>query len=250
MKPLVYITLALAALGLLAWLGLRLQPSAYPPFGEAAPPLEVRPLPAGLPTPVERFYRQLYGDNVPVITSAVVSGRGSMAPFGVALPMRFRMLYMIGLDYRSEFQATFFGFPVMSAVETYLDGHGLGHMPMGIDEGAWFDQALNVRIWCELLEWMPAALLDDARVTWAPVDDSLAILRVPFGDGQETIVVRFDLATGAMTHFEAMKGRTASEKLLWVNGIWFDQGKPWITLNIEEMLFNVPVAHAIQGAVE
>jgi hypothetical protein len=248
MKPVFLVAAALAALGLLGWLGLRLQPSAYPPYKEPAPPLEMRPLPAGLPEPVERFYRQTYGDKVPVITSAVVSGRGSMAPFGMALPMRFRMHYAIGQDYRSEFQATFFRIPIMSAVETYIDGHGVGQMPMGTDEGAWFDQALNVRIWCELLEWMPAALLGDSRVAWVPVDESLAVLRVPFAGGQESIVVRFDPGTGGLTHFEAMKGRTASEKVLWINGIWFDQGKPWITLNIEEMLFNVPVAGAIRGA--
>ena len=30
-------------------------------------------LPAGLPAPVERFYRTLYGDRIPVITSAVIT---------------------------------------------------------------------------------------------------------------------------------------------------------------------------------
>jgi hypothetical protein len=250
MKPVLVVAAAFAALALLGWLGLRIQPSPYPTFGEQAPPLEVRSLPAGLPAPVERFYRRAYGDHVPVITSAVVSGRGSMAPFGVALPMRFRMFYVIGQAYRSEFEATFFGLPVMRAVETYIDGHGVGRTPAGTDEGPWFDQALNVRIWCELLEWMPAALLDDPRVAWAPVDESMAILRVPFGSGQENIVARFDLETGALAYFEAMKGRTASETQLWINGIWFDQGKPWIKLNIEEMLFNVSVGDAIRGAAE
>jgi hypothetical protein len=250
MKPVLAVAAVAAALVFLGWLGLRLQPSAYPPFEAEAPPLETRPLPGALPVPVERFYRQKYGDEVPVITSAVVSGRGRMAPFGVALPMRFRMLYAVGQDYRSEFQATFYRFPVMSAIETYIDGHGLGRMPMGIDEGAWFDQAVNVRVWCELLEWMPAALLSDTRVAWEPVDDSLALLRVPLGDGYERVVVRFDPATGRLLYFEAMKGRTPTEKLLWVNGIWVDQGKPWITLNIEELLYNVPVADAIRSAAE
>jgi hypothetical protein len=32
------------------------------------------PLPDGLPAPVERFYRQVYGDDVPRIESAVITG--------------------------------------------------------------------------------------------------------------------------------------------------------------------------------
>jgi hypothetical protein len=201
-----------------------------------------------LPAPVDRFYRLTYGDQVPVITSAVISGRGRMAPFGIALPMRFRMLYAIGQDYRAQFEATFFGLPVMRAVETYIDGHGVGRLPMGIDQGTWFDQAINVRIWCELLQWLPAALLDEPRVRWQAVDETMALLRVPFGDQHETIVVRFDRETGRPRYFEAMKGRSASETLLWINGIWVDQGKPWITLNVEEHLYNVPVSDAIRGA--
>jgi len=29
--------------------------------------------------------------------------------------------------------------------------------------------------------------------------------------------------------------------MLWINGIWMDDGRPWITMNIEETLFNVDV---------
>jgi hypothetical protein len=250
MKLLITGAAFVAALGMLSWLGLLIQPAAYPPFGVQTPPLEMRPLPAGLPAPVERFYRLTYGDNLPVIASAVVSGRGAMAPFRVSLPMRFRMLYTVGRDYRAEFEATFFGLPVMRAAETYIDGHGTGQTPAGTDQGAWFDQAINVRIWCELLQWMPAALLGEPRVAWEPVDETTALLRVPFGEQKQTIVVRFDPETGQLRYFEAMKGRSASETLLWINGIWADQGKPWITLNIEEQLYNVPVVDAIRAASE
>ena len=247
MKLLPIVAGTVAALLLLGWLGLRVQPAAYAPFGAQTPPLATRPLPAGLPAPVQRFYELTYGSEVPVITSAVISGRGHMAPFGVRLPMRFRMLYTIGQDYRAQFEATLFSWPVMRATETYIEGHGLGRLPTGTDQGRWFDQAINVRVWCELLQWLPAALLNDPRVVWEGVDESLALLRVPFGDQRETVVVRFDPETGRLQYFEAMKGRTASETLLWINGIWVDQGKPWITLNVEEQLFNVPVESAIRA---
>jgi hypothetical protein len=250
MKPFVIGAIVMAAIAALGWLGVRIPPAAYPPFDAHTPAQELRPLPAGLPAPVDRFYRLTYGDSLPIITSAVVSGRGTMAPFGVALPMRFQMLYTIGQDYRAQFEATFFGLPIMRAVETYINGHGVGQTPAGTDQGVWFDQAINVRIWCELLQWMPAALLSEPRVAWEPIDETMAVLRVPFGEQRQTIIVRFDSESGRLRYFEAMKGRSATDELLWINGIWVDQGKPWITLNIEEQRYNLPVADAIRHVTE
>jgi hypothetical protein len=84
---------AIALLFLVGWLGLQVKPAPFPPFGQASPQLESVPLPAGLPAPVERFYRQLYGERVPVITSAVISGRATLripSQGGIHMPARFR----------------------------------------------------------------------------------------------------------------------------------------------------------------
>ncbi|MGI6317997.1 MAG: hypothetical protein ACOX1J_04595 [Dethiobacteria bacterium] len=44
-----------------------------------------------MPPPVERFYSRIYGDDVPVITSAVITGRVNMRPVGgITFPGRFR----------------------------------------------------------------------------------------------------------------------------------------------------------------
>jgi hypothetical protein len=43
-----------------------------------------------------------------------------------------------------------------------------------------------------------------------------------------------------------MKYRTASEKVLWIDGVWFDQGRRWLRLEVEEVVFNVEVAEAIR----
>lgn len=245
MKLILPILSVLLSLAFILWLGLQIKPAPFQPFEPPAKPLKTIPLPSGLPAPVERFYRLTYGDSIPVITSTVLSGRGKMAPFGVDIPMRFRFLYDANQDYRARIEMTFFGMPFMKADETYIAGHAIGHMPTGTDEGPWFDDAMNVRVWCEVLNWFPAALLTDSRVRWDAVDDEMAILVVPFGAKQQRIIVRFDPQTGQMLAFEAMKYRTAGAKILWINGIWFDQGKPWLAMDIEEKVFNASTKAAI-----
>src|SRR5687768_12841864 len=68
----------LAALAGLGWTGLQIQPAAFPPVAQPSAPLETMPLPADLPAPVTRFYRHIYGAQVPMIRSAVISGRGTL----------------------------------------------------------------------------------------------------------------------------------------------------------------------------
>ena len=83
-------------------------------FGKAlvvgAPAPRTVPLPAGLPAPVERFYRTVYGEDVPVIETVVITGRATMRPmFNIPLPARFVFIHNTGRDYRHYFEATFFG---------------------------------------------------------------------------------------------------------------------------------------------
>ena len=101
---------------------------------------------------------------------------------------------------------------------------------------------MNVRVYCEYLTWLPAALLNDPRVRWLPIDADTAQLKLPFGDQEQTVIVRFDPATGRMQHIETMKYRDADHKILWIDAIWFDQGKPWISMTVEETLLNVDVS--------
>lgn len=90
----------LVALILLGWLGLQIEPAPFPAFPEQALRLETTPLPDGLPAPVERFYRKIYGEKVPVIKSAVVTGRAQMRVRGITFPARFRFTHIAGQDYR------------------------------------------------------------------------------------------------------------------------------------------------------
>lgn len=87
--------------------GLRVRPAPFPAFAGTTAVIETIPLPVGLPRPVERFYRQTYGDSIPVYQTAVLSGRGPMTLMGIAFPSRMRFSHVLGVGYRHYFESTF-----------------------------------------------------------------------------------------------------------------------------------------------
>lgn len=261
MRGLLFAGGALAAIVGLGWAGLRVQPAPFaaPPRAPAA--AATTPLPAGLPAPVERFYRLTYGDRVPVFTSAVISGRGTMRPVpgGPALPMRFRFTHDVGRSYRHYMEATWFGIPILKANEYYVDGKERMELPWGASEGPTYDQGGNLGMWAELSS-LPAALLTDPRVRWEPLDDATATLVVPFGEREERFVARFDPDSGRLTNLEVMRHKGADQhKTLWITGAqgwaevggyrlaprgtatWLDDGVPWLVMTIEDIAYNIPV---------
>jgi hypothetical protein len=245
----------------LGWGGLRVKAPPFPAFAMQGGDLNYLPLPEGLPAPVERFYRLTFGERVPVVHSAVVTGRGTMTFGGISAPARFRFSYELGKGYRHYFEVTFFGLPVMRANEWFHDGHGRLELPFGKFEGPKVDQGGNLALWAESI-WAPSIYLTDPRVTWQGIDDASAIMRVPFKDGRESFIVRFDPDSGRIRTFESMRYRDEKDtaKILWLNEVhqwgslagltlptstsvtWFDQGKPWAWFNPEEVVYNADLS--------
>lgn len=260
----------LTGLATLGGLGLRVRPRPFPPYPPAAGTPGTVPLPAGLPAPVDRFYRQTYGERLPVITSAVISGRATLRPVpgGPAFPARFRFIHEAGHQYRHYIEATWFGLPLLRVNEAYLGGVSRQEMPwpmpssVGDPRGA---QGANLGMWSETI-WMPSVYLTDPRVRWTAVDGETALLSVPFGARRETYVVRFDPATGRPALLESMRyqGPGSRQKTLWINqnrswadfggvtlpregaAIWLDQGRPWAVFTAEEVVYNVDVRESVR----
>ena len=249
-----------AGLAGLLWAGLQVPPAPFTAIPQVAAPERI-PLPTGLPAPVERFYRELYGDTIPLIHSAVISGRGTMRPVGgVTMPARFRFTHRAATSYRHYFETTVFGVPLMRVNEYFVDGTGRMELPWGVDESPQIDQAANLSLWGETAAWLPAVLLTDRRVRWQAVDDATAVLVVPLDAGEDRFVARFDPATGRLRMLESMRYKGAgSEKILWFNEMdtwetlgaqnvpvrsavtWADDGKPWLRLTVEDVALNVVV---------
>jgi hypothetical protein len=267
MKTLLIILCILVALFFLGWLGFQIKPRSFSAYPENMPELDTIPLPAGLPAPVERFYKTVYGNEIPVIDSVVIKGRAVIAPFGVAMPARFIFVHNAGRDYRHYIEATWFGLPLMKVNEGYLDGASFFESPMGnIYDDPSTNQGANLAIWAEAA-WFPSIWLTDPRVRWEAVDERTALMFVPFGDMEENFVMRFNPETGLLDSMEAMRYRdngTAAKKILWItrnlpgkkiegspldaagSATWLDQGKPWATFTLEEVKYNVDVSEYIR----
>ena len=162
------------------WIGLKIKPGPFAPLPVQGSELNTMTLPEDLPAPVDRFYRTVFGDRVPVIESAVISGRTKMRMFGVNLPGRFRFIHDAGNDYRHYIEVTTFGFPIMKVNEFYLDGHSRLELPFGMTENEpKVNQAANLGLWAESV-WLPSLFITDPRVSREPVDDGSpwAVFRV------------------------------------------------------------------------
>ena len=254
-----WIAAALAALAVLVWLGFQVPAQPYPPLHPSPHEPRTEALPDALPAPVDRFYRDLYGDAVPVIDTAVVSGTARLRIRGITMPARFRFVHDVGHGYRHMIETTFFGVPVMKVDESFIEGSARMELPFGVVENEpRVDQAANLGLWAEAV-WFPAAWITHGRVGWEPLDATTGVLVVPAAEGEERLLARFDPETGRLWLLESMRYRDAGSegKTLWLNEVlawdeigghavpsratltWFDEGTPWATWNVEEVAYGV-----------
>jgi hypothetical protein len=266
MKITILVLGSLLVLAFLVWLGFQVKPKAFPPISAPRQPLAVIPLPEGLPAPVANFYCQLYGEELPLVETAVISGRGKLRVKGIRFPARFRFTHLAGQDYHHTIELTFYGFPVLRVNEYFLNGRSRFEMPFGVSQGSKIDQGANLALWAEAV-WMPSVWLTNQHVRWEAVDAQTALLQVPFEAQTEQFVVRFDPHSGWLNLMESMrfKGQESERKTLWLNQVlewdltgekpvpvttaitWLDEGTPWAVLTTEQVVYNLDVSESIRA---
>jgi hypothetical protein len=267
LKAITIILVVIGAIFLLGWLGLQIKPRPFSNHAKRTPVLKTIPLPGGLPMPVERFYKTIYGGEVPVVETVVIKGRAEISPFGFKLPARFVFVHNAGKDYRHYIEATWYGLPVMKVNESYVDSKSHFELPVATYENdPSISQGANLAVWAEAA-WFPSIWVTDSRVRWEAVDDNTALMFVPFGDKEENFVMRFNPETYLLDSMEAMRYRDAgagAKKILWItrsidgkfindtklsaigSATWMDQGKPWAVFTLEDVVYNVDVSQYIQ----
>jgi len=197
-----------------------------------------------------------------------MQGRGFMKPFmNIPVPARFVFVHDTGKDYRHYFEATLFGIPVMKVNEGYIDGASFFESPMGSNyDEVNANQGANLALWAEAI-WFPSLWVTDPHARWEPVDKHSALLYIPYGNTEESFLVRFNPQTGLIDMMEAMRYRELGQgqpKILWIvlaeesqpvagtnissvgSVMWLDQGKPWAYFNLEELIYNVDVSTYIR----
>ncbi|MCB9460433.1 MAG: hypothetical protein H6670_12345 [Anaerolineaceae bacterium] len=263
-----FLYLALGLLGLIAggWIGLYIWPRPFPAYDAPQVKTETVPIPPHLPPPVERYIRAVIGKDVPLVHSAVITGRANMR-FG-PLPFlgRWRFVHDGGHNYRHYMEATLFGRRIMKVNEHYLDRIGRMELPVGvIDNDPKINQAANMTMWAEAM-WFPSVYVTDERVLWEPLTAHSARLIVPFEEGEDCFTVYFDPKTDLILRMEGMRWRDSKDEkqILWrlephgwvtINGVkvpspasvtWVPDGKPWLICHVEDIAYNVDVSRYIR----
>jgi hypothetical protein len=216
---------------------------------------------------VERYYRVAVGEWVPVIQSAVLTGRARLRLFRLTFPARFRFTHEAGHGYQHYIECTWFGVPVLSINELYRDGNARLELPFGtVADEPQVDQAANLALWGEAI-WFPSVLATDPRVRWEAIDETTARLVVPAGPAEDSFTVVFDSGTGLIRTMEAPRYRSARDKaktpwrvelLGWqtfhgpqipssVALTWLDESTPWAVFTVEDVAYNVDVSRSIKS---
>ncbi len=168
---------SLAALVAIGWLGLQIPSRIVVPVTTKSQALGGVDLPENLPAPVRRYLQVVLGDHARRIESAVFWGRAS-ANFGVWMPMRFQLYHRVGYDFRRDMQVTWFGFPVLKALDQYVNGQGMTGLVGKTDTGARVDQGANMILFAEAPLY-PAIFVTDSRIRWVAIDETSAEMFSP-----------------------------------------------------------------------
>lgn len=253
---------SLVALAGIGWLGLQIAPQPVRPSTDEPQDLGAVDIPADLPAPVRRYLEVISGGRLPHIESLAAWGR-ARANFGIWMPLRFQLFHRPGQAFRRDMEVTWFGLPVLKALDLYLDGKGMTGPVGNLETGPQVDQGANLILWAEA-SLMPSLLVTDPRIRWEAVDDTTARLVFPFGDEQDEMLFHFDPQSGLLTRTSALRyqGKTGgkiswyAETLSWqrVNGIqvplrvaitWENQNGPWSYWDFEGVSWNVDISQAL-----
>ncbi len=246
----------------IAWAGLQIPPRNFPPPTDQPQDLGTVAAPANLPTPVHRYFQVAFGERVPRVESMVAWGR-ARAQFGIWMPLRFLLYHRPGQAFERDMEVTWFGIPVLKALDRYIKGKGMTGPINNLDTGPKVDQGANLILWAEAT-FYPSLLITDPRIHWEAIDETSARLVFPFGDQQDTLVFHFDAQTGLVTRTSALRYQGKNgDKVPWfaeiqswqtIHGMklpkrvavtWENQREPWSYWSFDGIIWNVDISKTL-----
>jgi hypothetical protein len=254
-----------AALGV-GWLGTQAPAHARTPIEAPGRDAGTVPLPAGLPAPVERYYRVTCGNQAPRADTFVLWGTARLK-FGPRLSARFCVYHNAGRDFVRNIDLTWFNIPYTTVHDEFVNGKGATIMPGGQPlTGQEIDQGANHILWTEGV-FAPSLLISDARIRWEAVDVNAARLDVPFGKERDKVTFAFDPQTGLLDHVRTQRFKKVGlQREPWrvdlrdwrpfPNGAllphqisirWENEPSPWSVWQVEGVAWNVDTAQHIKA---
>jgi hypothetical protein len=256
----------LAAVGGLAYVGLKIPPGSFPPPEEITRLYDQVKFSGEFPDPVKYHLTGTFGEKVPVIQTAIVWGQARYKINGINLPMRFKTYYLPGQHFYRDMEITWYGRPIIRGYDYFLFGEGRleanGLMNL-YQAGEKTTQAQVLSMWAEAM-WMPSIFITDDRLKWEEIDDVTARLVVPMNGGEESLLARFDQQTGLLRYVSGMRYRNEQENRIpwrvdysnWIarHGVriprkiamtWADQDAPYATYTMEGIEYNVDISERI-----
>lgn len=244
----------------IAGLGFHIDSKSFSPYPDTTPELATVPLPSDLPAPVERYLNIIMGDQIPVIESAVVQGRGKSKISLIRMPVRFKGYYTSSQEFYRYMEVTWYRFPILTGYEFYLKEGGIfqtqGIFTMDVTDDR-IKQGQNLIMWSEAV-FIPSVFVTDQDIRWEAIDATSARLVVPFGEEEDSLLVRFDPVSGLITQMSGQRYRDKEEyKSQWcvdysdwktyhdimvpgqIAQSWEDENSSWSYMTIEDVEYNV-----------
>ena len=203
---------------------------------------------AGLPEPVQRYFRASLREGTPYIRYAHLKQTGDLRPDQKTGWKPFRADQWYSVDSPGFiWQANMDFAPLVTVQGRDMYYQGQGHMlikPLGLfavvdARGPEMDVSSFIRYLSEMF-WFPTALLPSERVQWSPVDANSAQVTSRDGDLTTTALVTFN-ESGEPVRLESRERyRTSGNEFsrdLWWGRLWgFEEAAPGVKIPTEAVV--------------
>lgn len=228
---------------------------------ETARPTE----PATLPGPVLRFRRLAAAGGPPEFETIRLETSGTIhRPRMPPIPLRITMAHRLGKAFAHDIRVGVRRLSFRFGLDAFVDGRGVMKIGPSVQSGPKFDRGALIAMWGEALSF-PDSWDRQPGLRWEPVDETTALLLIPWAGEAIPITVGFDPETGypVRCHADRYKGDGPlvgwaglfADWQSWPGGIlapalmqawWDDEPAPWLDIHLERLEVDVPIEATLE----